>query len=511
MSDKKDLMKEAVLDVKKIQTTLENNSKDVIASLMKNELTEAVKQALKEADYDEEDVEKDEEADEEEIETDAPDGDGKDSEEDSEEIALPADDETTPTEDDTESVPDATDTEVPELEGGLDDFEEIDVTGLSDEEFLAVYKKLKDSDELETVSDTEVKIKDAESGNEYIVKTAESGAAPSETPELGVADEEMPELETEEVIYEIELTEDKVRKPGHDPKDEVKSGTSEQKGDIDDVDAPENHEYFGTKPTLVGGEPMKVPGKQGNHAEHIMEQEDEESAVADEKLKAKIEKKGDKIASNVAKKIDKNAKNIEDVVAVTGKAAETGFQYEQEEKLDELQSLAQAPNRRMDIKPKVGHDRMGQRPAMKKEVAEAVNQIMNTNKKLQEEIKTYKDVVVKMQGALSEMVVDRTNLIHITRLFTENATTKTEKKQILKRFDDGVKSVDDSKKLYKVIAEEFKVKKPMKESVDEKINKTQISAAGVLTERTVYADKALNEETLKIINLMKRVDNFGKE
>ena len=51
-----------------------------------------------------------------------------------------------------------------------------------------------------------------------------------------------------------------------------------------------------------------------------------------------------------------------------------------------------------------------------------------------------------------KVAVFNSNLAYATRLFTEHSTTKQEKINILRRFDN-VKSLKESKGLYKVIRE----------------------------------------------------------
>ena len=62
------------------------------------------------------------------------------------------------------------------------------------------------------------------------------------------------------------------------------------------------------------------------------------------------------------------------------------------------------------------------------------------------------------------------NLTYITRLFTEHSTTKAEKQSILKRFDQATNLVE-SKKLYKVISNELETRKPITESLENKLIK----------------------------------------
>ena len=89
------------------------------------------------------------------------------------------------------------------------------------------------------------------------------------------------------------------------------------------------------------------------------------------------------------------------------------------------------------------------------------------------------------------MSIFNSNLAYVTRLFTEHSTTKQEKINILKRFDN-VKSLKESKGLYKVIKEEFSQvvedkSKTISEAVERKITKSSTSGSGgKLLESKVY-------------------------
>ena len=86
----------------------------------------------------------------------------------------------------------------------------------------------------------------------------------------------------------------------------------------------------------------------------------------------------------------------------------------------------------------------------------------------------------------------------------EHSTTRAEKENIFKRFDNEVSTLKESKKLYKSIASELGARKPMNESIGNKIDKEVSSGVSKqLNESTVYIDK----ENSRIIDLMKRVDN----
>ena len=103
----------------------------------------------------------------------------------------------------------------------------------------------------------------------------------------------------------------------------------------------------------------------------------------------------------------------------------------------------------------------------------------------------YKTALVTFKDKLNEVGVFNSNLAYVTRLFTEHSTTKQEKINILKRFD-SVKTLKESKVLYKVIKEEFSQdvedkSKTISEAVERKITKSSTSGSGgKLLESKVY-------------------------
>jgi hypothetical protein len=114
---------------------------------------------------------------------------------------------------------------------------------------------------------------------------------------------------------------------------------------------------------------------------------------------------------------------------------------------------------------------------------EAVNEEVQTLKKQNAE---YKKALLLFKDKLNEVAVFNANLAYATRLFTEHSTTKTEKLDILKRFDT-ISTINESKNLYNSIKTELGSKKSVTESVVEKIASTpSTSSTEVLSESKVY-------------------------
>ena len=96
-------------------------------------------------------------------------------------------------------------------------------------------------------------------------------------------------------------------------------------------------------------------------------------------------------------------------------------------------------------------------------------------------------------------MVFNSNLAYTVKLFTENTTTKQEKFEIMKKFDN-VTSLKESQKVYKSIVNDLSTKKGITEAVEEKLEKTYTAGHKTITENTVYVDSS----NARIIELMKK-------
>ena len=128
------------------------------------------------------------------------------------------------------------------------------------------------------------------------------------------------------------------------------------------------------------------------------------------------------------------------------------------------------------------------------------SKIMKEYKELKSKNNEYKKALNVFKDKLNEVALFNTNLAYVNRLFTEHSTTKKEKMEILKRFDNA-ESVKESKSTYKTIKSELDRKAPISESVENKVNKTVKSSKSDLNESTAYVDPQI----VAIKDLMKRI------
>jgi hypothetical protein len=200
-NEKKSLVEEALLQMKNLEEAVTENAKGILASTMKQEISELVKESLLEQEEDEIDVEMSDMV------------DMDDETEDEIEMSMDMDMDS----DEESEMEDEMGMELPdELE--VDDEEEVllplDLTGASDEEILKVFKAMGEQDGIIVKQDgDEIHLKDEDSDVEYIVQTESED---EEMTEMEMTDEmmdmEMSKMqevdEMEDVVYEIEIDEE---------------------------------------------------------------------------------------------------------------------------------------------------------------------------------------------------------------------------------------------------------------------------------------------------------------
>lgn len=444
-NNKKNSAKDMLLSMDSLTATLKEETKSTI----KNILSEAVKdymknEIIKEADEDEDDVEFDETY----------------NETDTEDVNA---DETTEVED--AEVEDETDTEGDETEDfdaaqdGDEDVEsedegdewseyedykvgddEYDFTGENDSTIVAkVFKLLNDDDQVVVKQDGDkLNIVDNEAGTEYVI-------------ELNPDSEDEPEVEDDDMFEETLLDntlvteEDLGYTDNYQSKDPIqglsmtepsKSGKSWSKG------VPSGT----TKPWA--GKGKSDPFNKSVGKETLYEVELDEAAMSTS-------------SQSVAKKTNTRT------------------------------SQSRAENAR-EVAKNV-HTAAGLQ-------TESLKKILSTAKEIQNENKELKSVLGKFKTALQEAVLVNVNLGNITKLMIENSTTQDEKKTIVERFSNEVKTVEQSKALYESIKRDFA--KQNKTVVLEK----QMNANGssVINETKVYQSAELEG----VLGFMRRMENI---
>jgi hypothetical protein len=442
---KKSIIEESLLEFKTIEDALKANTKEILASTMKEEIEKVVRESLEEQaieDNEAEDLDdmqdemsvdaeeaEETEDDLEDLELDmaAADAEAEEMDDDEEaELELPMDDmdgeepemELGDAEGMLASLGDMEmdmDGEEPEMDMDMDD--ELDLTMASDDEVLKVFKKMGDEDEIEVVKDEEgISLKDNQTGAEYYIKESDELEEEEMCEGAGCSDMSEEEME-EETIYEVEIDEDMY---------ETYMDESKEMEEGEEISEEE----------VAEGDEMK----------------EEEEPIEEDKMQ-RHQKSGKQRYSG----------------------AKAGS--------DQL-----------------GESRKSRRPSNVRK--ESYEKLLKEYDELKSKNGEYKEALKVFKTKINEVALFNQNLAHVTKLFTEHSTTKKEKMAILGRFDE-IETIKESKTLYKNIAGELTEKAPITESVDKKVNKTIDSSKSNLNESTAYVDPQIN----KIKDLMSRINS----
>jgi hypothetical protein len=251
----KSILENALLQVQTLEEAVKQNAKGILASTMKQELNDLLKESLEEEEEEVKDTEMSEQPDSEEEETDdmsdeeanADDAenvddldnedptkgiDSLDSEEDGEELPATDDSEEEPSLDDELSLGG---------EESMDDEDDfMDMTGASDDEVLKVFKAMKPEDGIVVKKDGD-NVEMSTGEDEYIIKLDGEEEETEVEDEMGMEMDEMSddtvdsEETEEETLYEIELDEEEEEE---EPKD-TEMSEEEEESDVEKVEATE--------------------------------------------------------------------------------------------------------------------------------------------------------------------------------------------------------------------------------------------------------------------------------
>lgn len=122
--------------------------------------------------------------------------------------------------------------------------------------------------------------------------------------------------------------------------------------------------------------------------------------------------------------------------------------------------------------------------------------------KINEEIEGYKNTLSLFRDKLKENAVLNNNLAKYVKIVTENATTKDEKLDILKRFSSEANTIEAGNKLFESINSELNKKTTPNVNIDKQFNTT--APKQQVNEQVIYQSTDLKET----IDLMKRINSL---
>jgi hypothetical protein len=476
------IVEEALLQIKNLEDAINENAKGILASTMKEEISELVRESIggskRKLREQEEPVTGDEEEpemgdedlnpDEEETETDV---EGQVEYEDGGEEAVSLDFQSF------ENEPEMGDNEMPPL----------NMIHASNKELFKVFKHMGEEDGIIVVKDEDnnVHLSDNNTNAEYIIQMD------------GDSDQNVNTQMIENVIYEIEV----------DDNDEMDESYDEMDESYDEMD----ESYDEMKPSR-----LDLSGLDSEETVYEIDTEDLEGVM--ESFKAKGMGMGK--VNRTMPKSSVNHKGFKEDKPEAPKGGGRGpkFKYpnikqgvtEQEEEVDEeiiayegweddeaMDAETTEASRTITYRRRAERDRVA---APRQVRSESVNQEMNL---LREKNEEYKKALDFFRNKLNEVAVFNSNLAYSTRLFTEHSTTKQEKINILRRFDN-VETLKESKSLYKTIKNELdgNQTKVVTESIERQVIKTPSNGSSSnLIENKTYE----NPQFMRMKDLMTKI------
>ena len=550
MQENKDVVQEALIRMKQVEDVIAENAKGILASTMKEEINQLVKESLSEQDDDE-------------VELDV------DMDDDTEEVDMDMD---TDNEDEVEMDMDLDLTD-------MDSESPIDLTNASDEEILKVFKAMGEEDGIIVKKDGEdIHLTDNNSDNEYLVKLGESIEEMDEEDDMDDEELEMGESsyggnkgdisksrkdymeededvdavieklfssdsdnseemdfnveDDEEVMYEIEFDEQ-----DDDDIEDVEMDSEEMEMDEEEMEMDEEEmemDEYGTEMYEKNLEDSldeayshkKAPGVTGSGPKFSYNKSAKGGFKEDKKEgpksvgtgKAKFDyKKGANMEgkSKVVKAETKEGK----FGGNKGDDSRSKRDYEQKfggNKGDKSKTHSGKDYEKTETKEAARTYGMGSKEGrgLRKGITNNRNYVYGKGgvkveslesevSMLREKNEEYRKALNVFREKLTEVAIFNSNLAYATRLFTEHSTTKKEKINILRRFD-GVETLKESKNLYKSIKDELGQvdTKSINESVGNKINNTvSTGSSTTLIESKTYE----NPQFLRMKDLMSKI------
>ena len=527
------LVQEALIQMKQVEEAIAENAKGILQSTMKEEISQLVKESLNEQGDDEVKIDTDVDTDDVDADVDNDDMDMN--------VNLDMDDDDSDMDDNMNIDMDSEESP-------------IDLTDASDEEILKVFKAMGEDDGIIVKKDGEnVHLSDDNADVEYLVKLGESEEDEMQESDMEdyeesdmidyennqdsvddiidslfeMNDDDMSDETEEDVMYEItldeeddEMDESMDEEMDEETEEEMDEEWSEEMDEESDEETDEemdedwtNESYSPkkTKPKGVGiGSGPKFSYK--NKAEGGFKEDKKEGPKTMGTGKAKFEyKKGANMEGNskVVKaetkegkygmnKGDKSKtmKGKEDYTTKKGDTLKRKA-FEKTETKEAARTYGMGSKEGRGLRKGITNNRNYNYGNNGVKV-ESINQ--DEVRMLREKNEEYRKALNVFREKLNEVAIFNSNLAYATRLFTEHSTTKKEKINILRRFDN-VESLKESKNLYKSIKEELnKVEtKSINESVGTKINKTvSTGSSTTLIESKTYE----NPQFLRMKDLM---------
>jgi len=474
--NKKSVVEDTLFQIKHLEEALKENAKGILSSTMKDEISSLVKESLRE--QEEIDVEDEEEVVE-------PEG----QEDDVEDVDLGV--EPMDMEDDME------DDDMEDMDMGMEDDEDaIDMTGADMSDVIKVFKSMDDEDGVIVKKDANnnITLSDTETGADYFIQLSEQ----YEEEELDEEDD----LTLDETLYEIEMDDFEM---SYDDMEDDDMGMGME--DDEEMDFEEKPRRMSRRHHEMDETPMYETETDEVLYEIEMDEEDMDEEDMDHVMESKFKAKGMGMGSpkfKYGQTMDyKTTKQKEGKKMInTGSAKK--FTYKDGENLDgEFRPIkkreTKEASRTLGAGTRFGRKGLPKPKAAPQHISETEVELLKSKNE------EYRKALNLFRTKLNEVAVFNSNLAYATRLFTEHSTTKQEKINILRRFDN-VETLKESKSLYKSLKDEFSSEttkeSSLNESFEKAVTKTPVSGSAVnLIESKTYE----NPQFLRMKDLMGKI------
>jgi len=520
MSKEKNLVEDAIIQMKNLEEAVAENAKGILASTMKQEIKELVKESIVS-----------EQPDDDEIETEPDDmmGDNTDDDEDFEQPDDESEDDDSDFGDDDEFEDDDSDLgddeefELPDDDSDFGDDEVIDLSNdknISTDDLLRVFKKLGPEDGIYVKKEGGiVNLEDEETDSEYMIRMEsdkdrfsdlEEDYTNENYSEFGESFDDLVnqvfnrESSDEDYVYEIETYEDDEDHIG--PMDSVKGMEHEPMETIYELEIGEDDSNYENESSLY-----EIDSNEEYYEDFQMESMKPKIGKGAKIGKPKFSYK--KTSGGFKEDMKQGTKGVGMGKGPKKFEFKEGTKHEEEGVMSGGKPSARFHSgKKTETKEASRTYGFGSKSGrgLRKGITPNRNLTFESEQRNDEQVRIlrekneeYRKALNVFRDKLNEVAVFNSNLAYATRLFTEHSTSKQEKINILRRFD-GVESLKESKNLYRTIKSELTNtnKTSITESIESKIEKSPSSgSASTLIESKTYE----NPQFLRMKDIMSKI------
>jgi hypothetical protein len=327
-------------------------------------------------------------------------------------------------------------------------------------------------------------------------------------------DEEMDEEEMDEIVYEIEMDDEMAEDDDIDPMGGMSIDVDSEMGEEYDhnmVDVQEAKMAMKPKGIGMGKPDFKYDGETEYKSPKKMKQGTKGVGMGKPKFEYKKGENMEGKAKKVETKEGQGYKDKEDekLSMKHGKIASKKLDstksrrddagFEKEETKEAARTYGMGSKEGRGLRKGITNNRNYVYGKNGVKVESSESEVATLREKNEE----YRKALNVFREKLNEVAIFNSNLAYATRLFTEHSTTKKEKINILRRFDN-VDTLKESKNLYKSIKDELSKTEstPINESVETKLNKgVSTGSSTTLIESKTYE----NPQFLRMKDLMSKI------